>query len=30
VDHLVFETLMADGEVGKAMITSPKRLLETD
>lgn len=30
IDHLIYDTLMEDGEVGKAMITSPKRLLETD
>jgi hypothetical protein len=27
-DMLVYETLMEDGDVGKAMITSPERLLQ--
>jgi SNF2 family DNA or RNA helicase len=29
-DELVYETLMEDGDVGKMMITSPKRLLRND
>jgi SNF2 family DNA or RNA helicase len=30
VDHLAYETLMADEDLGKRMITSPKRLLRND
>ena len=29
-DRLVYETLMADGDIGKMMITSPERLLRPD
>ena len=28
-DQLLYDTLMADGDVGKAMIMSPERLLDT-
>jgi hypothetical protein len=29
-DRLTYDTLMEDGDVGKMMITSPKRLLRND